>query len=95
MLLRVAQITATQIDAIGPRNANRLAGMTDPAAIILLLRDEANAIRDEIATEIENYAIAAISGEDDQASAEADGGGVGRSESVATSGEPRAGALAN
>lgn len=90
VLTTIGSIVSTQVDALGPRTAARLSAMTDPAEIILYLRDECATIREAVADELERLADSVtdagpdeatatgeINGGDDPAATEADGGGVG------------------
>ena len=77
VLNAVCALVATQLDALGPRTAGRLAGETDPAHVLLILRDECNAIRTAAADAIDAFATDFERVGDREAAAETDGGGMG------------------
>lgn len=95
VLNQVAAIIATQLDALGPRTANDLARMSDPAAIQLHLRGEGAAIRSAISGALEAFATTIRDGEYHRAAAGQDGGRMGGLVPDAAAGQPGAGEMAH
>ena len=91
---RVMTLCATQLDGLGGRMAGRLAGESDPAVIRQVLLDECRIIRSAMAAEFEAGAVAAPSGEGDQAATDEDGGPVGGPVPRAAGRKRRAGTVA-
>lgn len=65
----IGVIVSTQLDGLGARMANELAGLDDPAEIQRALFDECRQIRDNVAGQIDDLAATTNSGVDSPAAA--------------------------
>lgn len=82
LLMKIASIVASQLDAIGPRLAAQVSAMTDQKEIQVLLFDEYRNVRESIAQAI--MELPEPGGGRDPSAAEADGGGMGGYEESST-----------
>jgi phage terminase Nu1 subunit (DNA packaging protein) len=95
VLNRIGSIVASELEAAGPRSAQLLAGMTDPAAVMLYRRDEAAGIRESISGEIDAFAALVRDGEHRSTATEEECGPVGGLVSETPAGIAGAGEMAH